>query len=156
MSDGKISMMNMYKHTQVGYLLIISYSAVILILGILYIVTDFNPVALVGLLIMVIVLGLFATLTVQVSEEMIKIQFGWGVIRKVILLKDIEAFRVVENPWYYGWGIRYTSSGWLYSVSGFSAIELQMKGGKLYRIGTDEPDNFAKVLDEALKKSSVD
>ena len=149
-------MMNVYKHTQVGTFLIISYSAVILFLGILYILTDFNPIALVGLTIMLVVLGLFATLTVQVGDQKIRIHFGFGLIRKDFLIKEIVGYRVVENPWTYGWGIRFTPRGWLYSVSGFSAIELQMKCGLIYRIGTDEPDNFAKALDEALKESSVD
>jgi hypothetical protein len=81
---------------------------------------------------------------------MIKIQFGLGVIRKVFLLKDIEACRVVKNPWYYGWGIRFTPRGWLFNVSGFSALELQMKSGKLYRIGTDDAEGLAKAVDEAL------
>ena len=85
---------------------------------------------------------------------MIKIQFGLGVIRKVFPLKDIEAYCVVKNPWYYGWGIRFTPRGWLFNVSGFSAIELQMKSGKRYRIGTDDPDNLAKALDEALNDTS--
>ena len=149
-------MMNEYKHTQVGTFLIISYSAVILLLGILFIVTDFNPIALVGLTIMLIVLGLFATLTVQVGDQKIKIYFGLGLIRKDFLIKEIVGYRVVKNPWTYGWGIRFTPSGWLYSVSGFSVIELQMKNGKKYRIGTDDPNGFSKALDEALKESSVD
>jgi len=145
-------MMKEYKHTQIGYLLLILYSAVILYMGYLNIVTYFNPIALVGLLIMLIALGLFATLTVKVNDRMIKIQFGLGVIRKGFILKDIETYRAVKNPWYYGWGIRYTPRGWLFNVSGFSAIELQMKSGKKYRIGTDEPNNLAKALDEALKE----
>ena len=145
--------MNVYKHTQVGTFLIISYSAVILFLGILYILTDFNPIALVGLTIMLVILGLFATLTVQVGDQKIKIYFGLGLIRKDFLIKEIVGYRVVENPWTYGWGIRFTPRGWLYSVSGFSAIELQMKSGLIYRIGTDDPNGFAKALDKALNAS---
>jgi len=143
-------MMNAYKHTQVGVFLIISYSAVILLLGILFIVTDFNPIALVGLTIMLIVLGLFATLTVQIGAQKIRIHFGFGLVRKDFLIKEIVGYRVVENPWTYGWGIRFTPRGWLYSVSGFSAIELQMKSGKFYRIGTDDPSGFARALENAL------
>ena len=149
-------MMKLYKHTQVGYFLIVSYSAVILLLGSLNIVTDFHPIPLAGLIIMLIVVGIFATLTVKVNNRRMEIQFGLGFIRKGFLLKDIQAYRAVENPWYYGWGIRYTPRGWLYNVSGFTAIELQMKSGKIYRIGTDEPNNLAKALDEALKEVSVD
>jgi hypothetical protein len=81
-----LGMMKEYKHTQIGYLLLSLYSAVILFLGYVNIVTDFNPIALVALLVMLIVLGLFATLTVVVGDRMIKIQFGIGVIRKGFLL----------------------------------------------------------------------
>jgi hypothetical protein len=148
-------MMKEYKHTQIGYLLLILYGAVLLFIGYLNIVTAFNPVALVGLIIMLIALGLFTTLTVAVDDQMIKLQFGLGVIRKVFLLRDIEAYRVVENPWYYGWGIRYTPRGWLFNVSGFSAIELQMKSGKRYRIGTNDPEGLAKAVGEALNDAPV-
>ena len=147
--------MEKYKHTQIGYLLLISYSTVILFMGYLNIVTDFKPFALVGLIIVLIAPGLFATLTVKVGDRMINIQFGLGVIRKGFLLKDIEAYRTVKNPWYYGWGIRYTPRGWLYNVSGFSAIEIQMKSGKIYRIGTDDPEGLTKALDEILNDSLV-
>ena len=147
--------MKEYKHTQIGYLLLISYSAAILFMGYLNIVTDFKPFALVGLIIMIIAAGLFTTLTVKVGDRMIKIQFGLGVIRKGILLKDIEAYQSVTNPWYYGWGIRFTPRGWLFNVSGFSAIELHMKSGKIVRIGTDDPQRFAKALHEALNDSTV-
>ena len=147
--------MKVYKHTQIGYLLLVLYSAVILFICYINIVTGFIPFALVGLIIMLIALGLFATLTVAVDDRMLRIQFGLGVIRKGFLLKDIEAYRVVKNPWYYGWGIRFTPRGWLFNVSGFSAIELQMKSGKTYRIGTDEPDSLAKALDEALNDAPV-
>lgn len=140
-----------YKHTQVGYLLLIVFSVVILVTSYLIIVTDSHPAALVALIIMLIALGLFATLTVTIDDRMIKLQFGVGLIRKRFLLKDIETFRVVKNPWYYGWGIRLTPRGWLFNVSGLSAIELQMKSGRHYRIGTDEPERLAKALDEVLE-----
>jgi hypothetical protein len=148
-------MMKEYKHTQIGYLLLILYVAVLLLISYLYIGTGFNLFALVGLIIMLIVLGLFATLTVAVDDQMIKIKFGLGVIRKGFLLKDIEAYRVVENPWYYGWGVRFTPRGWLFNVSGFSAIELQMKSGKLYRIGTDDPEGLAKAVGQALNDTTT-
>ncbi len=139
-----------YKHTQTGYLLITLYSIAILFLGYLNIMTNFHPLALIGLIIILMVLGTFARLTVTVDDQMIRIQFGVRIIRKNFPLKEIEAYRVVKNPWYYGWGIRFTPRGWLFNVSGFSAIELQMKNGKRYRIGTDDPDNLAAALDETL------
>ncbi len=148
-------MMKQYRHTQIGYFPLILYSGVVLFVGYLNIATDFNPFALASLIIILIVLGIFTRLTVAVDDQMIKIQFGMRVVRKVFLLKDIEAYCVVKNPWYYGWGIRLTPRGWLFNVSGFSAIELQMKSGKRYRIGTDDPDNLAKALNEVLSDVPV-
>ena len=142
--------MEQYKHTQIGYLLLSLYSAVVLFMGYLNIVTNFHPLTLAALIIILICLGIFSRLTVVVDDQMIKIQFGLRFIRKVFPLEEIESYGAVKNPWYYGWGIRFTPRGWLFNVSGFSAIELQMTSGKRYRIGTDDPDNLAKALGKAL------
>jgi len=144
-----------YKHTQVGYLLLIIYIVVILFIGYMNIVTGSNRISLVVLLVMLVVLVLFVTLTVTVDERMVKIHFGIGLIRKSFLLKEIESYQTVKNPWYYGWGIRYTPRGWLFNVSGFSAIELQMKNGKFYRIGTDDPEGLARAVGRALDEAAM-
>ena len=145
--------MREYEHTQVGYVHVILYSAVILFMGYLTVIGS-EPHALIGLIVMLVVLAFFATLTVKVGDGVITVQFGVGVIRKRIQLSDVETYAKVKNPWYYGWGIRYTPRGWLYNISGFSAIELLMKNGKSCRIGTDDPEGFAQGLYEALNRSS--
>ena len=146
--------MERYKHTQIGYLLLTLYSIVVLFLGYANIMMAFHPLTLLGLIIVLVILGIFSRLTVTVDDQMVKVQFGLSIVRKTFPLKEIETHRVVRNPWYFGWGIRFTPRGWLFNVSGFSAIELQMKNGKRYRIGTDDPDNLAKALDEALRTGS--
>lgn len=149
-------MMNQYRHTQIGYLLIILYSGVIVFIGYLNVLTGFNnPFALAALIVLLVILKLFSSLTVTVDDKRIKIQFGLGVFPKVFQLKDIASYAVVKNPWYYGWGIRYTPRGWLFNVSGYSAIELQMSNGKRFRIGTDEPDSLASAISEAMKNVPV-
>ena len=37
---------------------------------------------------------------------------------------------------------------WIFNVSGFGAVEIRMKNGKIYRIGTDEP----KALESAINR----
>ena len=143
-----------YKHTQIGYFLVTVYSIVVLFLGYFNIMTSFHPLTFIALIIVLVILGIFSRLTVTVDGQMIQIQFGLRIIRKTFLLREIGTYRVVKNPWYYGWGIRFTPRGWLFNVSGYSAIEMEMKNGKRYRIGTDDPDNLAKALDEALNKGS--
>ena len=147
--------MEQYKHTQIGYLLLISYSVPALFMVYLNVMVDFHPLAFAGLIIMLIVLRVFSRLTVTIDDQIIKVEFGLRIVRKVFTLKEVEAYRVVRNPWYYGWGIRLTPRGWLFNVSGLSAIELDMNNGKRYRIGTDEPENLAEALAKALNDSPV-
>ena len=68
--------MEQYRHTQIGYLLITLYSIAILFLGYFNIMTNFHPIALIGLIIVLMVLGTFARLTVTVDDQMIRIQLG--------------------------------------------------------------------------------
>lgn len=142
--------MTPYKNTQIGYYLLTVYSGVMLFFLFLNQKSKNKPIALMRLLIMLIVMALFGTLTVEVNERTLKLRFGMGAIRKELRLQDIETYRSVKNPWYYGWGIRYIPHGWLFNVSGLTAVECQMKNGKIYRIGTDEPDALTDALDSAL------
>jgi len=57
---------------------------------------------------------------------------------------------VVKNHWYYGWGIRLTPHGVLYNVSGFYAVELRLRTGKEFRIGTDVPQELDAAIRQAL------
>ena len=145
--------MSQYKHTQIGYFFLTVYGAVLLIIISLFIFTDYSLLAMIGLIIMLIALGIFASMTVKISAQKMKIQLGLGAIRKEFPIKDIKTYRVVTHPWYYGWGIRYTPRGWIFRVSGNSGIELQMKSGKLYQVGTDEPQKLTGAINQALKVS---
>jgi len=112
----------------------------------------FDWIAFIVLIILVICLFLFSALTISINNDILKISFGIGLIRKEFLLKDIESCRIVKNPWYYGWGIRLTPYGWLYNVSGFYAVEIKLKTGERYRIGTDVPYELEKVIQESIEK----
>ena len=147
--------MKEYEHTQVGYIHLIAYSAVVLFLVCSNIFSEFKPATLIPLIVMLILLALFSSLTVRVGGGVIAVQFGVGVIRKRIQLSEVESYAKVVNPWYYGWGIRYTPRGWLYSIYGRSAIELLMSNGKTCRIGTDDPDGLAQALGEALDEAGA-
>lgn len=145
-------MVGNYKHTQFGYLI-----ATLLIIGMILILFlmkfyGFDWIAFIVLIILVICLFLFSTLTISINNDILKISFGIGLIRKEFLLKDIESCRIVKNPWYYGWGIRLTPYGWLYNVSGFYAVEIKLKTGKRYRIGTDAPYELEKVINGIIRK----
>ena len=147
--------MEEYKHTQVGYIHVIAWSAIILFLACINIFTGFEPYTLIFLILLAVLLALLSTLTVRVGGGAITVQFGVGIIRKRVQLSDVETYAKVRNPWYYGLGIRYTPRGWLYNIYGLSAIELLMKNGRTCRIGTDDPDGFAQALGKALDEAGA-
>ncbi|MFC2014949.1 hypothetical protein ACFLUP_03040, partial [Chloroflexota bacterium] len=70
---------------------------------------------------------------------------------KKFKLQDIKSCRAVRNFWYYGWGIRRTPYGWLYSVSGLGAVEIELVTGKKYRIGTDVPSELEKAIQQGIQ-----
>ena len=147
-------MIKYYQHTQIGYLIMIALAIGLLFIAGLMSVYGFNWIAFAVLIILGVCLVLFATLTIVIEEDVLKIRFGPRVIRKKFPLKDIESCQVVKNPWYYGWGIRLTPHGWLYNVSGSYAVEIKMKTGKKYRIGTDVPNELAKAIRQSIERTA--
>jgi hypothetical protein len=151
-----------YKKTQSGWLIILFFIPVILFLS--YIIYyqkvlgkpfGENPgptIMYFGFIIFfLIMLSLFSDLTVTGYMDYLEIKFGIGLIRKKFNYKDIRDFSIEKSPWYYGWGIRKIPGGWLFNVSGVWSIQLIMKNGKMYRIGTDEPKRLAEFI-----KSRID
>ena len=142
--------MTFYKHTQIGYLMLVVTLAVLVLFAWAYITasaeppsydsgTNFAVTAIMALILSI--LASFVTLTVSVDEYYLRIKFGYGIFRKKLALSKIASAARVKNNWYYGWGIRvwFWPYMWIYNISGFDAIEITMKNGKIYRIGTDLP-----------------
>jgi heme/copper-type cytochrome/quinol oxidase subunit 2 len=103
------------------------------------------------MVLILIILASFSTLTTSIDGEYLRVKFGFGLFKKKFPLKEIATVTSVKNHWYYGYGIRFWlwPKMWIYNVSGFDAVELTMKNGKIYRIGTDAP----KELESAIKFS---
>lgn len=140
-----------YHHTQTGYLLLVVLGGALLFISGLMLADGLNGVGLAVIFILAICLVLFASLTIEIDDEVLTLRFGPGLIRKHFRLADITACRVVKNPWYYGWGVHLTPAGWLYNVSGFWAVELQLRNGRQYRLGTDDPEGLAEAVRGASK-----
>ena len=89
---------------------------------------------------------------IQALEEELEVRFGPGPIRKRFKLNEIESYKIVRNPWYYGWGIRLTPHEVLFRVSGFYAVEIQLITDKNYIIGTDVPQELEIAIQRAFLK----
>jgi hypothetical protein len=142
-----------YQHTQNGYVIIIALIAISLLFGIILTQTGFNLPLIFLMIIILVILASFGTLQVTVDENYLRIKFGYGIFRKKYLLADIASAKMVRNRWYYGWGIRvwFWPPMWIYNVSGFDAVEIVMKSGKRYRIGTDEPEELERAILQSSK-----
>lgn len=139
-----------YRHTQIGYVLIGCLGASLVVCLSLYLSTDYNPIVLLVSAILLITLLLMPSLSVQVDEEQLECAFGFGLIHRTIPLSQIEVAEAVTNRWYWGWGIRITPRGWLWNVSGLEAVELTYQNGKHFRIGTDDARGLSEVLQRAI------
>ena len=143
-------MIKRYEHTQVGYLIIAVMAAVMVWIGVVLANAGLNWIAIGVLVFIAIALVLFSSLTVVIWEEELEARFGPGPIRKRFKLNEIESCQVVKNHWYYGWGIRLTPHGVLYNVSGFHAVEIKLRTGKKFRIGTDVPQELEEAIRQAI------
>lgn len=148
--------MTEYKHTQIGYLILAFIAiGILLVLNYFYLSGKTNPFLLIILAALIVCLLLFGILTVRVDGEEVSLRFGVGLIRKRFPLSGIESHSAVRNPWYYGWGLRRTPIGWLYNVSGLDAVEIAMKDGSKFRIGTDDPTGLDAAIGAALSNKRV-
>jgi hypothetical protein len=80
-----------------------------------------------------------ARLTVVVDARAVTASFGWGWPSRTIDRCEIESAVHVRNSWWHGWGIRKVARGWMYNNAGRDAIELSLRSGKVFRVGTDQP-----------------
>ena len=147
-----------YRHTQIGHLILF----ILLVLALFYIwlyqtISAEDGSIYFATLIMasvLLILASFTTLQVAIDEKYLKIKFGYGIFKKEFLLDKIVSVKRVKNHWYYGWGIRL----WLwprmliFNISGFDAVEIKMEDGKIYRIGTDEPEKLEQAIAQSIRR----
>ena len=138
-----------YRHTQVGYWMagaMVGLAAII--------ASRMQSLTIFGVMCLVTTLAaaLFGTLTVIVDETSVQVTFGpVGLLRERIAVADVTHARAVRNSPVNGWGMRYIRHGRLWNVWGLDAVELQLRNGTRFRIGTDEP----QALLQALRRAGV-
>lgn len=94
--------------------------------------------------------ALFWRLVVTVDEAAIRAVFGVGVIRKAVDVADVRRADVIRTRVWWGYGIHWTPSGWLYNVAGRDAVRLELAAERPVMIGTDEPEALKAAIDAAV------
>ncbi|MBP6912644.1 MAG: hypothetical protein KBB86_01785 [Candidatus Pacebacteria bacterium] len=154
--------MNPYKHTQIGYLMLVVTLAVLAFFVWVYTMAlnevpavDSGPNLAVSavMFFVIFILLSFAKLNVSIDEKYLKVKFGYGIFKKSFLVDEIVSAKIVKNKWYYGWGVRlwFWPRMFIYNVSGFDAVEIKMTNGKIYRIGTNQPQQLELEINKQLK-----
>ena len=135
-----------YHHRQIGTIIIAGIGIALIAFN-LWNPEQLGPVRLGIFAFLVLALALFFSLTVEVKGNRLVCRFGIGLIQRTFALSEIESAQVVRNPWYSGWGIRWRPGRYvLWNVSGSKAVELALKDGHRFRIGTDEPEELLNAI----------
>ena len=155
--------MHHYENTQPGAFIRVMTGSWVFFFGVLAVVMlvlgqkeaaiGLGVVTVMAAVILGIVYALFHSLTVRVSRSDIALSFGVGLIRKQFPIGDISSASIVQNRWYNGFGMK-IRGGWLYNVSGFDAIEIQLKNERKYRIGTNQPKELLAAVESAITPPS--
>jgi hypothetical protein len=149
-----------YRHRQIGWKLLLATAVAIAFA--VWLTAAVSPAtraaapALVYGLFAVLALAalLFATLTVEVDDAQIRVSFGVGLVRKTIALADVLRCEPIAVRAWWGWGVHWTPSGWLYNVGGRTAIRVLLARERAVIIGSDDAGGLKAAIDARIGKSA--
>lgn len=138
-----------YQNKQMGTALLLVMGAVALFVSLMALNKN-SEIIWPVIIILGVVSFLFHSLNIKVNASEINWSFGPGFWKKTVKIESISSVNVIKTKWYYGLGIRYIPSGWLYTVSGTTAIQLDLRDGTKINLGTNDPDNLVKAIKSQL------
>ena len=148
-------MQKKYSHRQIGTQSLIAHSVGFAILGWIFFRVDLVGVSVpmfAALALLLVASSIaFTTMTCTVQDGEFRVACGflhW--LGRQIALDEIAGVLPTKTALISGFGIRITTRGWLYSVSGRDAVIVGLCDGKQFLIGTDEPIKLADAINESL------
>jgi hypothetical protein len=139
-----------YRHTQIRFPIAILLVALLFLAIAVVVSTHYGIEAVVIYILIAAVLANYLSLTVEVKPEKIEMRFGLGLLRRSIALGNVHNLCVVETSIEDGLGMHLTGTGWLYNISGRQAVEIILRDDSQVRIGSDEPEELARAIENAL------
>lgn len=133
-----------YEHRQIGWVVIAVMLGVIAVISVAHAISErsgdrqlaFNLVVIVTAL----TAAIFSSLTIRVTDRSMAWWFGMPMIGRRIALSEIESIAPTRTNVMEGWGIHLTFwHGWLWNVSGFNAVQIKLRSGTRFAVGTPEP-----------------
>ncbi len=140
-----------YKHRQWG---LVPAMSLVIIAAVVLVINESSitiPAIALGLIfgLLTVTFFVFSSMTIEVNESEIIWYFGPGVFRKRLALEEVGSCTKVKNAVWMGFGIHAFGTGWIYNISGLWGVEIELKGGSLVRLGTDEPNYLSQAIIDA-------
>ena len=145
-----------YRHRQIGRKLLAGVAAgAVLGLWLAFAVSPQTRAAAPGLVyglfaVLALAALLFGTLTVEVDDRTISVTFGVGLFRKQVALSEVIRCETVPIRTWWGWGLHWTPSGWLYNVGGRTAVRVILARERAVIIGSDDAGALAAAIDARI------
>ena len=98
------------------------------------------------MLIMLTTAFAFSSFTITVKNGQLDWRFGPGVLRKSVPVSSIVSAEATTTSVFNGTGVHLTSRGWLYNISGRSAVSVTLNDGRRFLLGTDEPARLVEAI----------
>lgn len=143
-----------YHHRQTSTFGPVLMLVLLVVIAVVLIVAGAWPVLVPTAVVLVVVGWMMRTLTVVVDDTEVRATMGWGWPQRRVALTDVVSVAAVHNEWWRGWGIRHVPRGWMYNIAGRDAVELELRAGSVFRIGTDDPDGLLAAVRSAVTTPS--
>lgn len=100
------------------------------------------------IVILSVVLLMTFKLRVSVEDKQLTLSYGVGLFKKRFDLSNVNKVTMVKNKWYCGWGVRISSEGTIYNISGFQGVKIDFRSGVSIVVGTNKPLELYQALKE--------
>jgi len=141
-----------YERRQTGWVTIVGMVVALIVLGLVASSTD-DPHVLRAFpyasLAIVVVTLLFSSMTVRVTPHHLEWWFGIRGLGRKIPLDEIESLAPIHTTIFEGWGIHLTWHGWVWNISGTSAVQVRLRSGTRFAVGSPEPAAVIAAVERA-------
>ena len=156
-----------YRHTQTSLkarLMFIPLAALVVALALPHAADPLPMIVILCavLAFMALVIVVFTSLTVELTDDALTLSFPFGIMRREIPRTDIVRAERTRLPWYLGAGVKWEGS---WSTGGASTttylawpcdgVALTLRDGKGLQIGTDDPEGLLRALAAAGSRAAA-
>lgn len=143
-----------YSNTQIGYPFFVACFSV---LATVFTITKLGLQETKGendIIVLIVVLSIVLLMTfrlkVNIVDNKLELTYGIGLYKKRFDLTDVKKVTLVKNKWYCGWGVRISSEGTIYNISGFDGVKVDLQSGVSFIVGTNKPIELFQVLNKFI------